>query len=416
MASFNGVGFDLRNVRAIDDAIVREVQFTDGVLRGCALTYAGANITIARGAYIFKGREIAVDGITTITTSPTYTNGYGRLKYVIDLSQAASDTTFTQGSTVMEYAATNSFSALTQQDINDGTSTLYEVEICRVQYTSGSITSVVSEIGAATNNQGITPSQIGAASATDMATANTNITALQNKDRTLFTDGTPPNYTASDSSVTSLEDGLMRIIVFHAFSDGATTLNINGLGAKPLYTSYGVHFKPKWIQFVKVVYSAWDNCFFVVSPGGGVEFPATPAAGNTNILVHNAMYEFGALGLTYVAAPFYGFTVKIAGVYRVTYRAAATKANTGSSYEFYVKLQKNGVDVSGSETITTPANYTMTDVVKTMDLSLAVNDVIRVLVHRSDNACYGGLYALAATLLAADVQAELDKYLTQVST
>jgi len=37
--------------------------------------------------------------------------------------------------------------ALTQQDINNGTDTLYEIEICRVKYTSGSITSIESQIG-----------------------------------------------------------------------------------------------------------------------------------------------------------------------------------------------------------------------------------------------------------------------------
>jgi len=146
MATFNGVTFEERTVRSLDDARIRNALFTDGILTGCALTYSGANLTVAKGTLMVKGREIAVDNNETIASSPTYSNGYGRLKYVINLAAAASSSTFTQGATVWQYASTNSFAALTQDDINDGTSTTYEIEICRVKYTSGSITSIVSQI------------------------------------------------------------------------------------------------------------------------------------------------------------------------------------------------------------------------------------------------------------------------------
>ena len=148
MATFNGVTFEERTVRSLDDARINNALFSNGILTGCALTYSGKNLTIAKGALMVKGREIAVDNNETIASSPTYTNGYGRLKYVINLAAAASSSTFTQGATVWQYASTNSFAALTQQDINDGTSTTYEVEICRVKYTSGSITSIESKIAA----------------------------------------------------------------------------------------------------------------------------------------------------------------------------------------------------------------------------------------------------------------------------
>ena len=146
MATFNGITFEERTVRSLDDARINTALFSDGIMTGCALTYSGANLTIAKGALMVKGREIAVDNNETIASSPTYSNGYGRLKYVINLGAAASSSTFTQGATAWQYASTNSFAALTQQDINDGTSTTYEIEICRVKYTSGSITSIESQI------------------------------------------------------------------------------------------------------------------------------------------------------------------------------------------------------------------------------------------------------------------------------
>lgn len=144
--ALNGITFEQRNVRALDDARVREVLFLDGRLNGCTITFSGANLTIARGVYMFAGREIAVDNNETFVTVPAYSNGYGRLKYVIDLSAAPSDENFTQGAAIWQYASTNSFAALTQNDINDGANTLYEVEICRVKYASGSIASIINQI------------------------------------------------------------------------------------------------------------------------------------------------------------------------------------------------------------------------------------------------------------------------------
>ena len=145
--SLNGVTFEKRTCRSRDDARIRSALFSDGKLTGCALTYAGANLTIGVGSYMVKGRQIAVDNPETIGSTPTYSNGYGRLKYVLNLATAASAATFAQGSAVWQYASTNSFAALTQQDINNGTDTLYEIEICRVKYTSGSISSIESQIG-----------------------------------------------------------------------------------------------------------------------------------------------------------------------------------------------------------------------------------------------------------------------------
>ena len=143
----NGIFFDLQTVRARDLGAAFGGILSDGKLSGCALSYSGVNLTIARGYYIAKGRLIEIESAETLETTTTAANGYGRLRLVIDLSIAASESSFTQGKFEWDYATTNSFPALTQNDINDGTNTAYQVEICRVSFANSQITGIVSQIG-----------------------------------------------------------------------------------------------------------------------------------------------------------------------------------------------------------------------------------------------------------------------------
>lgn len=143
----NGIFFDLQTVRARDLGATFGGILNDGKLSGCALSYSGVNLTIARGYYIAKGRLIEIESAETLETTTTAANGYGRLRLVIDLSIAASESSFTQGKFEWDYATTNSFPALTQNDINDGTNTAYQVEICRVSFANSQITGIVSQIG-----------------------------------------------------------------------------------------------------------------------------------------------------------------------------------------------------------------------------------------------------------------------------
>lgn len=142
----NGLTFDKRAVLSRNDARFIEKLYPDGILHGCAMTYSGKDLSISTGHIIAKGRLVEIISETS-TTNTTSANGYGRLKLVLDLSIAASKETFTQHRLEWAYAATNSFAALTKNDINDGTNTLYEIELCRVKFTSSNITSVVSKIG-----------------------------------------------------------------------------------------------------------------------------------------------------------------------------------------------------------------------------------------------------------------------------
>ena len=174
----NGIFFDLQTVRARDLGAAFGGILSDGKLSGCALSYSGVNLTIARGYYIAKGRMIEIDSAETLQTTTTAANGYGRLRLVIDLSIAASESSFTQGKFEWDYAATNSFPALTQNDINDGTNTAYQVEICRVSFANSQITGIVSQIRnaglkvaahasthATDGSDPITPESIGASAA-----------------------------------------------------------------------------------------------------------------------------------------------------------------------------------------------------------------------------------------------------------
>ncbi|HOG02183.1 MAG TPA: hypothetical protein PKW29_13900 [Clostridia bacterium] len=143
----NGITFDLRNVRARDDARVREKMFADGILAGCGMTYSGKGLTVGTGALIFKGRVMSIDSPETIMSATTEANGYGRLRLVIDLSAEPNEVEFTQARWEWDYQAANSdWPALTQDDINDGTHEEYEAVMCIVSFASSNISGVVSSL------------------------------------------------------------------------------------------------------------------------------------------------------------------------------------------------------------------------------------------------------------------------------
>lgn len=145
--SINGITFDKRIVNSRDDARIREKMLSDGILAGCDMTYSGKDLTIGAGYFLIKGRELEVSQPETVPSNTTETNGYGRLRIVLDLTAEPSETNFTQYRWEWDYQAANSgWPALTQEDINDGTHNEYEAEFCIVKFTSGNISSVVSQL------------------------------------------------------------------------------------------------------------------------------------------------------------------------------------------------------------------------------------------------------------------------------
>ena len=142
----NGITFDSRQVRARDDGIVRSKIFGDGILTGCAMTFSGKDLTIGVGSFIVAGRQVEISIAETITSSTTEANGYGRLRFVIDLTAEQSETVFTQYRWEWDYQAANSgWPALTQEDINADGDT-YEVAMATVSFSASNISGVVDRL------------------------------------------------------------------------------------------------------------------------------------------------------------------------------------------------------------------------------------------------------------------------------
>jgi len=113
----------------------------DGVLQGCEVTVSDNKIYIAHGWFMACGRLTHINGQEIIEPTDLITNGYIRLRYCINLSADITEGVFTQGYWAWDYSATTEFTQLTQEDINtDGT--LYDIEFCVCQISTGNITAV----------------------------------------------------------------------------------------------------------------------------------------------------------------------------------------------------------------------------------------------------------------------------------
>ena len=146
MQYLSGVTFPQQTFTPSEWGQMFEAVLADGILRGCAVTYSGAKVMIAEGAMIVKGRLIEIPSTVTETTAPTYPSGYGRVKVIIDTTNASTASLNQQAFVDTEYSSSETFPSLVQNDINDG-GTKYEVELAIVKYTSGSITSLTQKLG-----------------------------------------------------------------------------------------------------------------------------------------------------------------------------------------------------------------------------------------------------------------------------
>lgn len=155
MQYLKGVVFDNQTMTPKGFARAMERALTDGVLYGCGVTYSGTNVTLGAGWLIAKGRVVEVASNTTESTSPTYANGYGRLKLILDLGETSTSSTNHQARIDVDYSNTSSFPALTQEDIN-GSGTVYEIALGIFKYTSGAITEMISTIGTVSPRQNLT--------------------------------------------------------------------------------------------------------------------------------------------------------------------------------------------------------------------------------------------------------------------
>lgn len=140
---FKGITFANQNVTPVDDAILRRRLLTDGILTGCALTYAGYTLTMASGYLIACGRQIRRPTAENWAISDA-TSGYARVLMTIDLTRTATEEVFDQVNTSIEYAtAEDGFPALIQDDIN-ATGSKYQVVLAIVSLGTGGITGIAS--------------------------------------------------------------------------------------------------------------------------------------------------------------------------------------------------------------------------------------------------------------------------------
>ena len=154
--ALNGITFDKRTVKAVDDGIVRQtLAGKDGILYGLGITYSGLNVTLAQGYFMAAGCLIQNDADLTLPITASG-NTYARLRFKIDLTIAASATSFTQGSFIWDVDAAGSFDALVQDDIYDGDD-VYEIEFCVVQITSSVVATVTRQLSQIRSVVDVTP-------------------------------------------------------------------------------------------------------------------------------------------------------------------------------------------------------------------------------------------------------------------
>lgn len=139
-----GKTFPNQPVSAEDHGSVFMAMLSDGILRGCNITYSGRNITIGRGTFLISGRVVEV--VEPETISVTGDNGYIRIKAKINTSMLSTETEFKQFSFVSENSDSNTFPALTQEDINGGDGTIYETEMVVATLSTDGVTGITRQM------------------------------------------------------------------------------------------------------------------------------------------------------------------------------------------------------------------------------------------------------------------------------
>ena len=141
--AFRGVTFSGQNVTPKNDGALYNAHYGDGILEGCSMAISGDDLVIQSGHIIACGRECQVDGATNVDLSGrTLQTGYIQVVLNYDTSWGEGQQWF---ATFVE-SATTTFPALTQEDINTPTGTLYQLELAVVQISGGNLTSITSSL------------------------------------------------------------------------------------------------------------------------------------------------------------------------------------------------------------------------------------------------------------------------------
>lgn len=142
--SLTGITFANQKITPSDDGRLYGAMLADGILTGCGITFAAATLSVAAGSLLIGTRELRTSGETLSVTGAT--SGYARVIIDIDLTRAATKTSFEQAQFQIQYAASlDAFAALEQQDINTA-GTHYQAAFCVLSLGTAGITGVVSSL------------------------------------------------------------------------------------------------------------------------------------------------------------------------------------------------------------------------------------------------------------------------------
>lgn len=145
--SLTGITFANQKITPSDDGRLYGAMLADGILTGCGITFAAATLSVAAGSLLIGTRELRTSGETLSVTGAT--SGYARVIIDIDLTRAATKTSFEQAQFQIQYAASlDAFAALEQQDINTA-GTHYQAAFCVLSLGTAGITGVVSALASA---------------------------------------------------------------------------------------------------------------------------------------------------------------------------------------------------------------------------------------------------------------------------
>lgn len=106
--SIQGVTFDLQPLTAAFDGALHAYLLTDGVLRGCEVTYSGYDVYVSPGQFIAAGRLVHIPERTRIFGSSIFESASIQIKFTIDLNNTASAAEFTQGRFASAWVSTSS--------------------------------------------------------------------------------------------------------------------------------------------------------------------------------------------------------------------------------------------------------------------------------------------------------------------
>lgn len=139
----SGITFDQQAIKAEDMAHFMKTFSADanGITRGCEITSDSTNMYMAEGYLLIQGREIKITGTQTIAFNKVTTGEqYCNIVIEIDLSKSNTETVCNQLA-IKTVASSSGYPALTQQDLEDNPTGVYQYLLAQYHITSSGVDS-----------------------------------------------------------------------------------------------------------------------------------------------------------------------------------------------------------------------------------------------------------------------------------